>query len=331
MEATDDIDTQSYWTTDDYEALLGLAAYRYVAERIGDHAESAWAEGQYDSLLAATDQVLTATVDQYHLQYLPCSITQPNTANRCVNPEDANWTSPLGSWAWEAHLLGAAVSGPGATLIDATYAYGFGRLHGLLPANTTGGFPDDFYSSGYNAAQGSAGLAGQDYRDQGILDYQFMIANSQSGPYSYWESSTAPAATPWAGSHPGAGQGSSPHAWGLAGADKVLLDSLVAQRFDGALIVGRGIPSGWLRGDQSMDVTNFPTVDGRRVNLSIRSDDGSVRLELDGQATGPVLFQVPAFVDNIASASSGTIDRSSGTVTVGPGTREVTVDLRHVP
>ena len=31
MEATNDIDTQGYWTTDDYEALLGLAAYRYLA------------------------------------------------------------------------------------------------------------------------------------------------------------------------------------------------------------------------------------------------------------------------------------------------------------
>ena len=33
MEATNDIDTQGSWTTDDYEALLGLAAYRYIARR----------------------------------------------------------------------------------------------------------------------------------------------------------------------------------------------------------------------------------------------------------------------------------------------------------
>ena len=96
--------------------------------------------------------------------------------------------------------------------------------------------------------------------------------------------------------------------------------------------MGRGIPSGWLAGDKSITVTDFPTVDGRRLGLSIRSSGGSVRLELSGQApAGPVLFQVPAFVHNIASASSGTIDRSSGTVTVGPGTREVTVELRHSP
>jgi hypothetical protein len=39
-----------------------------------------------------------------------------------------------------------------------------------------------------------------------------------------------------------AGNGSSPHAWGMANANLVLLDSLAAQRADGSLIVGRGVP-----------------------------------------------------------------------------------------
>lgn len=336
MEATDDIDTQGYWTVDDYEALLGLAAYRYVATRMGDQAEARWAEDQYDSLLSATDHVLAATVATYGLHYLPCSLFQPNTANRCANPEDANWTSPFGfaDWAWEGGLLGAEVTGPGASLIDPTYTYGFARLRGLLPPDTTGGFPTDyFYSSVYDAVQGTAGLAGQRYRDQGILDYEFMIRHSQSGPYSYWESSTAPSTTtPWIGQHPAAGQGASPHAWGIAGANKVLLDSLVAQRFDGALVVGRGIPNHWLTSDRPIRVIGFPTVDGHRIGLTIRSTGRSVRLELDGQRpAGPVLFQVPAFVGNIASASAGTVEPRTGTVRLGPGTERVTVQLRRAP
>jgi hypothetical protein len=31
MEATNDIDSDGYWTVDDFEALMGLAAYRYLA------------------------------------------------------------------------------------------------------------------------------------------------------------------------------------------------------------------------------------------------------------------------------------------------------------
>jgi hypothetical protein len=261
-------------------------------------------------------------------------LVQPNSANRCRNPRDANWTSSLGTWAWEGSLLGAPQSGPGLSLIDATYAYGFARLRGLLPANTTGGFPGDYYSSAYNAAQGSAGLASRHYRAQGIADYEFMLAHSQSGPYSWWESSSAPdPRSPWVGRHPATGQGSSPHAWGLAGADKVVLDSIVAQRNSGQLVVGRGIPSAWLRSGSPISVTNFPATRGHRLGLRIASaGPTSVTLTLLGAApSGQVLFQLPAFAGNIASASSGVIDRARDSVSLPPSVRHVTVTLRRAP
>ncbi len=333
MEATNDIDTQGYWTLDDYEALLGLAAYRYVATNIGNSAEASWAASQYDSLLAATNAVLEQTISQNHLDYLPCSLVQANTANRCNNPRDANWTSPFGNWAWEGSLLGATVQGPGLTLIDATYDYGFGRLHGILPPDTTGGFPGDYYSSGYNAAMGSAGLAASTHRDQGILDYEFMVANGQSGPNSWWESSSAPdPSSPWVGNHPATGQGSSPHAWGMAGANKVLLDSLVAQQAGGALVVGRGVPSAWLHaGAPSIAVSNFPSTEGKRLGVTITASSATqVSLHLGGaRPAGAVLFELPAFLDNVASSSAGTVDQAAGTVTLPAGARSVTVTLRH--
>ncbi len=334
MEATNDIDTQGYWTTDDYEALLGLAAYRYVAQTIGNAPEASWATAQYDSLLAATNAVLAQTIARNGLDYLPCSLLQPNSANRCTKPQDANWTSPLGNWAWEGSLLGAPLSGPGLSMIDATYDYGFGRLHGLLPPDTTGGFPGDYYSSAYNAAQGSAGLASAHHRDQGILDYEFMVANSQSGPWSWWESSSGPdPGSPWVGRHPASGQGSSPHAWGIAGANKVLLDSIVAQGADGSLVVGRGVPPAWLgRGAAPLRARNFPTTDGRRSSVTITATGTAVTLTLSGAAPpGPVLFELPSFLGNIASTSAGTVNRATGTVTVSPHTRHVTVTLRRAP
>ena len=333
MAATDDIDTQGYWTTDDYSALIGLAAYRYLAQRVGNASQAAWATEQYSSLLSATNKTLEATIAHYHLDYVPCSILQPNTANRCKDPEDANWMSPLGAWAWEAPLFGATVNGPGATMIDATYDYGFARLKGKLPPNTFGGFPGDYYSTAYNAGYGTAGLASQNHRDQGILSYEFMIANTQSGPYSWWESASAPSThNPWLGRHPATGQGASPHAWGMSQANGVLLASLVAQRTDGALVVGRGVPAQWLGGDQPISVTNFPTTDGRRLSLTISSSGRSVSLRLSGQPpSGPVLFELPQFIDNIASTSIGRVDEGTGTVTLSPETRSVTVQLGAAP
>ncbi len=69
---------------------------------------------------------------------------------------------------------------------------------------------------------------------------------------------------------------------------------------------------------------------GRHLGLTIRSGGSSVTPTLSGQAPGgPVLFQLPAFVGNIAHASAGTIDEKTGTVTLAATVRTVTVQLTH--
>ena len=332
MEKTNDIDANGYWTIDNYEALTGLATYEWLAKQVGNTSEEKWAAAQYASLLAAVTKTLNATISASHLTYLPCSMTGPNTANRCANAEDANWAAPFlfGRWAWDGYLFGARLSGPGLSLIDATYDYGFGRLRGKLPPNTFGGYPTQYYSTAYNAGYGEWGLASAQHRDQGILSYQFMIANGQSGPYSWWESQQFPnPGSPWVGTHPEAGNGSSPHAWGMANANLVLLASLAAQKADGSLIVGRGVPGSWLTRNQPISVANMPTTDGHHLGLTIRGSGSTITLTLSGHSpAGPVLFQLPAFVNNIANASVGTVNESTGTVTLSPSVRSVSVQLK---
>jgi hypothetical protein len=329
---TDDIDSNGYWTVDDYEALMGLVAFRYIAQRIGAVGEARWATNEYDSLLASVNHILTRTVHRYHLKYLPCSMVEPNTSNRCTNPEDANWAAPFlfGRWAWDAQLFGVPVNGPGVQLINATYSYGFRRLRGKLPPDTFGGYPSDYYSTAYNAGYGGWGLASTRYRAQGILSYEFMISHTQSGPYSWWESASAPSTgSPWTGSHPAAGQGSSPHAWGIADANKVLLDSLVAEKTNGTLIVGRGVPDAWVAPGRTVSIANFPTMNGRRIGVTLTSRNQAITLTLSGSTPpGKVLFQLPLFVGNIATSSSGRIDQKTGTVQLSRHQKRVTVQLR---
>jgi hypothetical protein len=331
MEKTNDIDANGYWTIDNYEALMGLWAYHWLAVQVGNTSEAAWAASQYNSLLAAVNKTLDATISANNLNYLPCSMVEPNTDNRCANAEDANWAAPFlfGRWAWDGYLFGAPLSGPGLTLIDATYRYGFARLAGKLPADTFGGYPTQYYSTAYNAGYGEWGLISHDYRDQGILSYEFMISNGQSGPYSWWESQQFPnPGSPWTGTHPENGNGSSPHAWGIANGNMVLLDSLAAQQASGVLIVGRGVPDSWVSSGQVISLANFPTTDGRHTGLTIRTAGRAVTLTLSGdQPAGPVMFQLPAFVNNIASASAGVVNEGTGTVTLAPTARSVTVQL----
>jgi hypothetical protein len=333
LQKTGDIDANGYWTIDDYSALMGLASYRWLAQRLGDTAEYNWATGEYNSLLDAVNHTLDNTISTYGLDYLPCSMIAPNDNNRCSNPKDANWAAPFlfGRWAWDGYLFDAPISGPGHDLIDATYDYGFGRLQGILPPNTYGGYGTTDYSTGYNAGYGEWGLASNQHRDQGILGYQFMIANTQSGPYCWWESVQAPDPTSaWIGSHPTAGAGASPHGWGAADANLVLLDSLIAERGDGSLIIGRGVPNPWVSDNNPIALANVPVTGGHRMGLNITTSGAQVTLTLSGSSpAGPVLFQLPAFVNNIASSTAGAIDEASGTVTLPATARTVTVTITH--
>lgn len=338
---TNDIDANGYWVSDNYEALLGLAGYQYLAKVMGNTAQEQWASGEYNSLLQAVNSTLSSTISSNNLDYIPCSMVEPNTANRCSNPEDANWAAPgvYFNWAWNGYLLGAPMTSPnGETAgdwIDKTLSYGFGRLQGLLPADTFGGYPGEgFWSTAYNGAYGAWGLASSNYRDEGIRSLEFLINNDQAGPYSWWEGCAPPSTTtpsPWIGNHPASCGGSSPHSWGIAMGDLGLLDSLVSQRTNGSLIVGRGVPDSWVGSGQRIAVSNFPTTDGHRIGVTITTRGDAVTLHLTGKASGPATFELPAFVNNIASASAGTVDKGAGAVTISAHTRSVTVTLAHAP
>jgi len=113
--------------------------------------------------------------------------------------------------------------------------------------------------------------------------------------------------------------------------DLGLLDSLVSQATDGGLIVGRGVPNSWVASGQRIAVSNFPTIDGHRIGVTITTQGDAVTLKLTGELSGPVSFELPAFVNNISSTSAGTINSGAGTVTVSANTRSVTVTLAHAP
>ena len=338
MEETSDIDANGYWTSDDFEALLGLASYVYLARAVGNQAQASWGEAEYASLQKAVDATLAHTTATYHLDYLPCSMVEPNTYNRCADPLDGNWAAPgvYTNEAWHSYLMGATVSGFAgqsmAVWLDSTLRYGFARTEGVVPSTTFGGYPGEgFYSTAYNAGYGAWGLASTRYRDESILASEFMLANDQSGPYAWWEGSAAPAdTTPWIGNHPSSAGGASPHSWGISLAAQGLLDSLASQMANGTLIVGRGVPSSWLAPGKSTSVSNFPITAGHRLGLSISSTGHTASLRITGTPSGPVVFELPAFVNNIAGTSTGQVNESAGTVTLAPGTQYVTVRLRHL-
>jgi hypothetical protein len=321
---TNDIDANGYWTVDDESALFGLTTYRYLAHRLGYTEETAWAQSLYDSLMASANAKLQQTMDSNGIGYLPCDLTQPNTTNRCKDPIDANWASMLlfGRWSWDGYLWGAEQGGPLLDNFDATY--GFDRLKGSLPDHTYGGDPG--YSTGYNAGYGRGGLRGKHYRSEAILDYQFMLDKTQSSPFGWWENIQAPQSMAWEGIHPVGGTGACPHMWGQSFATAGLLDSLIVEKSDGTILVGRGVPTAWVADGQVIELSNYPISGNKRMGIRI---DGlprnQVRLTLTGDTPARnVIFTLPIFIDNIHSATSGTLDNTAGEVTLEPGMITVT-------
>ena len=117
----------------------------------------------------------------------------------------------------------------------------------------------------------------------------------------------------------------------MANANMVLLDSLAAQRADGSLVVGRGVPDSWVSGGQVISLANFPTT-GRtphRPEHPHQRHRGHADPVSGGHASGPVLFELPAFVNNIAHASAGTVNEPAGSVTLPATASSVTVQLTH--
>lgn len=67
---TNDIDANGYWVSDNYEALLGLACYEYLAKVMGNTAQAQWADGEYNSLLQAVNSTLSSTISTNNLNYI---------------------------------------------------------------------------------------------------------------------------------------------------------------------------------------------------------------------------------------------------------------------
>jgi hypothetical protein len=316
---------------DDWSALVGLLSYRYICKRLGMDTEEAWADQEYTSLLASTDKVLTQTVTTHGLDYIPCSILEPNESNRCTEPRDANWASMfhIGRWSWDGLLLDGEQYGAGIELIDGTYDRGFrlGREAGVAE-HCTGGFPTGWYATGYNGAQMAGGLRGEKYRSEGLYAIRFLLDSCTQGPNCTFEGISEPGPTSWEGTHPRDGYGACPHAWGIATNFKVFVESFVAERVDGTVIIGRGIPDDWVRSGDTISVSNFAIGGNKRMGYSLRGNGDLVTVTFSGDnPSGEKWIDLPSFIEGIHGTSAGVVDEQEHRVKVPANVREVTIGL----
>lgn len=330
MKRTNAIDSNGHWTIDNWSALFGLCTYKYICDIIGNESESKWAHQEYASLLSSVEKKLSETSEKYDLNYIPISMDEPNEYGQRSDPHDANWGSMLlfGRWGWDGYLFGAEQGNGMVEKIDSTYSHIFECRKDITdnPYNF-GGYPHGFFCSSYNAGYGSTALRGEKYRDSGIRAYQFMIEHAQSGPFSWWEGVGYPESDGiWASGGSGSGGGSCPHMWGQSTATKVLWDSLIVQKADSTLLIGRGMPADWIECGKRTVISDYPLNGGRKIGFSLVSSDDEITLTLtgDGAGTCEARLELIGLRGNIESTSCE-YDNESGTVVIPRGITQVTV------
>lgn len=354
LKSSNDNDSQGSWLFDDYSALQGLAAYKYIATVLGNTAEAEYASTAYSSLLSNLNTVLAANQSANGFSFLPCTVNQPNSANRCNTFNDANWASP--EWVnqnqWSTFLEGGTLSGiaGSGTQGDALYTWGFARLAANgLPFPTFGAF--NGYSTAYNTAYSSNGLYGTQYRDLPITSYAWQIATTTGGPNAWWEAngSGPSSSNPWIGNHAGPEFGACPYAWPISAQQQGLLEALVAEglsssgagpfTFTRPLYIGRGIPNTWIASGQTISVSNITS--GYNVTTGARTTYGVslavtkpgtgrvITVSLTGTPpTGTVAIQLPIFNSvAVTAVTGGTYNSSTQTVTAATGASTITITL----
>ncbi|HLI58042.1 MAG TPA: NEW3 domain-containing protein [Solirubrobacteraceae bacterium] len=346
LQRSNDNDSEGTWLFDDETALAGLAAYRYIATRIGDAVEARWANGAYDRLLGAVNQALAQNEQANGFDFLPCEVDVPITADRCNTANDANWAGSnlWGQNVWDIFLQGGRLDGilgdPSQT--DNLYEMGFSRLAGTgVPFPSFGAYSG--YSVALNTAYAQGALYGEAYRDLPITSYAWQIASTTGGPNAWWEANgTAPSRdNPWVGRHAMPEFGASPYAWPMAGQTQSLLQSIVAPgltatsdghggfAYTNDLYIGRGIPDRWIAPGRTIAVSNltaaYDVATGRRTTYGVRietvadaSGGRTVQVTLTGSPpAGDVEVQLPVFADaGVQGVSGGAYDSATHTLTM---------------
>ncbi|HET9140168.1 RICIN domain-containing protein [Actinophytocola sp.] len=351
-----DNDSTGKWILSNYSALIGLAAYKYIATRIGQTAEATWAQGAYTSLHNALNTVIGNNQAANGFNFLPCEVQRPNTANRCNTFNDANWAQAgwSGQNQWDTMLMGGAplsgIIGDPAQL-DRMYQWGFDRLAGRVPFPSFGAFSG--YSTAYNTAYSEGGLYGTAFRDLAITSYAWQIQTTTGGPNAWWEANGSGPSTGniWSGSHAGPQFGAVPYAWPIAHQQLALVRAVAAEGLTASgtgpftytrpLYIGRGIPNTWIAAGQAIAVNNITSsynVDTAArttygVSLAVTRPGAGRVITLNVTGTPPggaIMVQLPVFATSTVTAvTGGTYNATTRTVTLNSGATQATITLNN--
>ena len=325
-----------YLVVDNFTALHGFAAYRYLCEAWGWTDEATWTTGQMTTLNDGLNASLDDFMERNSTEWYMCAMNDDSGFwTRHKNGSviyDGNWISStlmMSTFPWDAVLRGYDLGGTWADYMDATMdnAVKLKNQRGDIPEGSWGAWWGHEYGSVYNVGQSVPLLYSDKYRTAVVESYEWLLDN-QTAPFQWAESfDRGQNADDWTRA------AIDYETWGLGFLRQGLLEATASVKTDGTVIIGRGIPNEWMVSGTPIEWQNISINDGRKFNsLKLYAADAkTVKLELAGDdAVGDIVLDLAALKDNIASVSGGTFDNAAGTVTVPGNTKQLTVTLKNI-
>jgi len=322
-----------YLVVDNFAALHGLAAYRYICSVLGENSEVAWADGEMEDLNSSLNRALAASMQRRNTEWYMSTFDDDSYFWK--NGYDGNWittSTMMSTFPWDAYLGGFNGGGKWKDAFDPSITEAK-RLRDVskygIPQGSWGAWWGAEYGACYNAGMGLQLLFSDMHRTEVIRNLEFMLDN-QCAPYQWGESFFGPKTkNDW--TRPAADL----ETWGLSFVKQSILETCVSVKTDGTVIIGRGIPDNWLGEGSVVAWTNVRINGGKKLGFSITGEKGSVTLKLNGDIPGgKIVFDLPVFRNNTVSveADGRSLKKDvaeSGSIELPPYVKLVKVTLRN--
>ncbi|QPK81273.1 hypothetical protein G7Y41_09690 [Schaalia sp. ZJ405] len=318
---------------DNWAALHGLQAYTYICETMGQLDRATWAQKEMESINDAVNRCLDSMMKRRGTDYYWGAFDDVSF-KRYTRGSFYAWVpyaGALSTFPWGARLKGCHLGGTWKDYFDASITWSLSeRDRRVIPEGSWGAWWGHVtYGSTYNAAAGVQCLFSDEHRTQSLGNVEFLYEN-QCAPNQWSEAFEFKGEGQWPGMYLPQESYGNYESWGTSFTKQSTLQSCVSVTVDGTVIIGRGIPDRWLKPGDVIEWANVNINNGKIVNFRITSAGTEIQLELWGDTPeGDVLFNLPAFTNNIVSATAGSIDQQAGLVRLEPGENNTTVLLQN--
>lgn len=322
---------KTYLLVDNFAALHGYAAYKYICDKMGLSNESDWANQEMADLNKCLNDAIRKSISDSGLDWYNACFSFDMDYNLVSGP--GNWLGTsfsMPTFPWNAQLKGFDLGGEWLDYLDKSIEKWIetAKFYGC-PEGSFGAWWNAKYGSVYNTGMVMPLLTSDKYRTLVPLSIDWLLDN-QSGPLIWGESFYRPEPKEdWTKPE------TDLETWGLGFIRQGMLQMCVSVKANSDVIIGRGIPNKWLESEKNIAWKNVNINDGKKIDFSIRKKGKSIEISIKGDANeGNYIVDLPICKSNIRDIetedgmlTSKNIDK--GILTVSGKCRNIKIMLNN--